>query len=82
MCGEVGGRRGVVVAIRTSVLMHCAMGFWWGSWLRALRLRFDCDVPLLLLRDCFCVALCELIRFRVVVGWLLRCAYCMLSDVL
>ena len=57
MCGEVGGRRGVVVAIRTSVLMHCAMVFWWGSWLRVLILRFDCGIPLVLLRDCFCAAL-------------------------
>ena len=40
--------------------MHCAMGFWWGSWLRALRLRFDCDIPLVLLRDCFCVGLASL----------------------
>ena len=33
VCGEVGGRRGVVVAIRTSVLMHCAMSFWWGCFM-------------------------------------------------
>ena len=30
MCGGVGARRGAVVAIRTSVLMHCAMDEWWG----------------------------------------------------
>ena len=56
VCGEVGGRRGAVVAMRMSVLMHCAMGFWWGSWLRALLLRFDCDIPLVLLRDLFVFA--------------------------
>ena len=56
MCGEVGGRRGAVVAMRMCVVMHCAMAFWWGSSLGALLLRFVCDVPLVLLRDCFCVA--------------------------
>ena len=46
MCGEVGSLRGVVVAIRMCVVMHCAMAFWWGSSLGALLLRFECEVPL------------------------------------
>ena len=54
---EVGSLRVAVVAIRTSVLMHWAMCFWWGCSLGALSLLFLCDVPLVLLRDCFCVAL-------------------------
>ena len=56
VCGEVGSLRGVAVAMRMCVVMHCAMAFWWGSSLRALILRFECEVPLVLLRDCFCVA--------------------------
>jgi len=55
LCGEVGSLRGAVVATRMCVVMHCAMAFWWGSSLGALLLRFVCDVPLVLLRDCFCV---------------------------
>ena len=46
MCGEVGGRRGAVVAMRMCVVMHCAMACWWGSSLGALLLRFECEVPL------------------------------------
>ena len=57
MCGEVGSLRGVAVAMRMCVVMHCAMDFWWGCALGALSLLFLCDVPLVLLRDCFCVAL-------------------------
>ena len=48
---------GAVVAMRMCVVMHCAMRVWWGCTLGALSLRFVCDVPLVLLRDCFCVAL-------------------------
>ena len=54
---EVGSLRGAVVAMRMCVVMHCAMAFWWGCSLGALSLLFLCDVPLVLLRDCFCVAL-------------------------
>ena len=61
MCGEVGGRRGAVVAMRMCVVMHCAMACWWGSSLGALSLLFDCDVPLVLLRDCFCVGFASLL---------------------
>ena len=57
MCGEVWSLRGAVVAMRMCVVVCCAMSFWWGSLLGALLLRFDCNVPLDLLRDCFCVAL-------------------------
>ena len=56
MCGEVGSLRGAVVAMRMCVVMHCAMACWWGCALGALLLRFECEVPLVLLRDCFCVA--------------------------
>ena len=55
MCGEVGGRRGAVVAMRMCVVLHCAMAFWWGCALGALLLRFECEVPLVLLRDLFVV---------------------------
>ena len=55
VCGEVGGRRGAVVAMRMCVVMRCAMAFWWGSSLGALSLLFVCDVPLVLLRDLFVV---------------------------
>ena len=46
MCGEVGAHRGAVIAMRMCVMMCCAMAFGWGSSLRALLLRFDCDIPL------------------------------------
>ena len=31
MCGGVGARREAVVAMRMSVVMHCAVAFWWGA---------------------------------------------------
>jgi hypothetical protein len=61
----VGARREAVVAMRMSVVMHCAVAFWWG----ALILLFLCEVPLVLFLVAFCVVvdLCELILFGSVV---------------
>ena len=64
MCGEVGSRRGVVVAMRMCVVV-CFVRWAFGGVVRwgALSLLLLCDVPLVLLCTalvllCRCCSLC------------------------